>query len=68
MTIAELKELISNVPDNTEVNFELEEHVSNEQLSKMSYPYPYNMTKLCYAGYDIGHSDRVIKLCFEKEK
>jgi hypothetical protein len=64
MTIKELKDLISSVPDNFIFEIEVEKKVSDEELAKRSYPYPFD-TERCQVengNYDIGWSDERMKL------
>lgn len=64
MTIKELKDLISSVPDHFIFEIEVEKKVSDEELAKRSYPYPFD-TERCQiekGHYDIGWSDERMKL------
>ena len=67
MNVAELKEILRTIPDDVEVEFELQKKIPDEQLKTMSYPWPYDFEKLQYAGYDCGYSSRVLKLMVEQE-
>jgi len=67
MKVAELKEILRTVPDDVEINFELQTKVPEERLKTMSYPWPWDYEKLQFAGYDCGYSDRVLKLLVEQE-
>lgn len=57
MTVGEFKKIIANIPDEKEIEFSLQTQVSEEELAKMSYPYPYRNHTLTFAGYDIGWSE-----------
>ena len=64
MTIKELKEIISSVPDDFIFEIEVEKPVPAEVLESRSYKYPYDSQR-CETGkgnYDIGWSDSKMKL------
>lgn len=65
MKVSELKEILRTVPDDVEIDFELQIKIPEERLKTMSYPWPYEYEYLQFAGYDCGYSDRVLKLWVE---
>lgn len=66
MKVSELREILRTVPDDVDLDFELQTKVPEEQLKKMSYSFPYNYRRLMISGYDCGYSDRVLKLFVEE--
>lgn len=64
MTIKELKELISSIPDYFIFEIEVEKEVPKDELMKRAYPYPIDSQR-CQVkkeNLDIGWSDGKIKL------
>jgi len=64
MNIAELKKLINDLPDNFEFEVEVSKKLTKEELEGSKYPYPYisERCKTSAFDYDIGHSDKKIKI------
>jgi len=67
MTILELKKLIENVPDDFIFEIDVEKKVSDEELSKMSYKYPFD-NEICQiheGDYDIGWLEKKMRLSIQ---
>ena len=67
MNIGELKRLIENIPDDFNFRIDVSKRISDEKLSTMSYPYPFE-SELCDVGngsYDICWSEKNMKLDIE---
>lgn len=64
MTIAELKTLIENVPDDFEFEVEVSKRRSEEELEDCVYPYNYNSERCSTSNkdYDIGWSEKKMKI------
>ena len=64
MNIAELKKIISGLPDDFEVVVEVSKKLTKEELDGSKYPYPYKseMCKTSAFDYDIGHCDKKINI------
>ena len=65
MNISKLKQILSTVNDDFDVNIAVQKRISDIDLSKMSYPYPFEFEDCSINGYDIGHSDKTISLFVE---
>ena len=65
--VSELKEILRTVPDDVDIEFELQTKVPEERLKTMSYPWPYDYEKLQFAGYDCGYSSMVLKIDVARE-
>lgn len=68
-TIGDLRKLIENLPDDFTIEFRVRRKLTEEELSKLSYPYPYETEY--FEGFeadDIGWSDGVLCLgvCLEE--
>ena len=64
MTIKELKDLISSIPDDFIFEIEVEREVPKDELMKRAYPYPIDSQR-CQVkkeNHDIGWSDGKMKL------
>jgi hypothetical protein len=64
MTIKELKDLISSIPDDFIFEIEVEKEVTKNELMQRTYPYPID-TQRCEVkkeNHDIGWSDGKMKL------
>ena len=66
MKVSELKKALSYMLDEADVEFCLHSLVPEEDLSQMTYKYPYNLEELEYVDYDCGYSDSVFVIFLEK--
>ena len=64
MTIGELKKLIKDVPNDFEFEVDVSKRKTEAELKNSSYPYPYNFErcKTDNRDYDIGWSDKKMKI------
>ena len=66
-TIKELKELIKNMDDDYSIEFRIRTRVSDEELAKRTYPYPFDTELVEGFEYDdLSVSDKVV--CFGVER
>lgn len=49
-----------------ELDVRIVETIPEEELKKMSYPFPYNYNEAKMEIVDIGHSDKVVKINVEE--
>lgn len=62
MKVKDLKNLLSNVDDDFDIDIMLITDVPPPQLQVMYYAYPYNYTHFKPEFGDIGYSDKVFRL------
>ena len=64
MTIGELKKIIDSIPNEFIFEVEVEKKVSQEELSKRSYPYPFDSERcqIKCRDYDIGWMEKKMKV------
>lgn len=67
MKVKEFVSILKTVPQDCDVEFSLQQRVSDEVLEGCKYPYPYKLSGLHFAGYDIGYSNKVIEIFVSKE-
>lgn len=62
-TVGDLKKIIENLDDDFTIEFRVREKVSDEELAKRRYPYPYDTEYFDGIEFDdIGWSDKVLCL------
>lgn len=67
MKVKEFVSILKTVPQDCDVEFSLQQRVSNGNLEDSKYRYPYKLSGLHFAGYDIGCSNKVIEIFVSKE-
>lgn len=67
MKVKEFVSILKTVPQDCDVEFSLQQRVSNSNLEDSKYSYPYKLSELHFAGYNIGYSNKVIEIFVSKE-
>lgn len=67
MKVKEFISILKTVPQDCDVEFTLQQRVSDDNLEESKYRYPYKYSGLHFAGYDIGYSNKVIEIFVSKE-
>lgn len=67
MKVKELMDILGTVSEDCDVEFTLQQRISDGVLEGCKYPYPYKLSGLHFAGYDIGYSNKVIEIFVSKE-
>ena len=68
-TVGQLRKLIENLEDDYSIEFRVRNRVSDEELIKRAYPYPYDTIYIEGIEYDdIGVSDRELCLSVTLEE
>lgn len=62
MKCAELKEILRTVPDDVEIDFQLQIEVPKEELEHRNYKWPWDYQSLQFEGFDYGCSDGTLKI------
>lgn len=57
-TVGELRQLIKNLDDDFNIELRIRQRLSDEELRRMSYPYPYKTQYTHLEFDDIGYSDK----------
>ena len=65
-TIGELKKAISNIDDDFTITAQIVRELSEEELSGINYPYPYEYIKANLEIGDIGYSDKDVFINVEE--
>lgn len=66
LTVGDLRKVIADLDDDFTIEMRVRTRVSNEELAKRSYPYPFDTEYIDGIEFDdIGYSDKVI--CFGVE-
>jgi len=68
-TVGQLRKILKDFDDDYKLEIDYMVLMTDEQLSKMAYPYPWIRKECRLEFHDVGYSDRV--LCFglyDKEK
>lgn len=68
MKAKELIEILSKIPEESDVSFVLQKEIPKDRLKNSAYPYPFDLADLQYAGYDVGYSDKIITIYVEETK
>lgn len=66
MKVSELKKILSDVSDNTELEFYLEKITFKEKIDEMICTSTIDFENLEYVGYDCGYGDSVFVIFLEK--
>jgi len=61
-TVGQLRAILKDFDDDFKLEMDYMILLTDEQLSKMSYPYPWMRQECILEFHDVGYSDRV--LCF----
>ena len=67
MKVKEFRDILGTVPEDCDVEFTLQQRVPDGVLEGCKYPYPYKLSGLHFAGYNIGYSNRVIEIFVSNE-
>lgn len=67
MKVKEFVSILKTVPQDCDVEFSLQQRIPDGVLEGCKYPYPYKLSGLHFAGYDIGYSNKVIEIFVSKE-
>lgn len=67
MKVKEFVNILKTVPQDCDVEFSLQQRIPDGVLEGCKYPYPYKLSELHFAGYDIGYSNSVIEIFVSKE-
>jgi hypothetical protein len=62
VTLGDMRKATKNLDDDFKIIVDLFERIPDEQLKKMSYPYPYYRTEMDFEFNDVGYSDK--EACF----
>lgn len=65
-TVGQLREIIKNLSDDFVIEMRIRCKLSDEELMKLSYPYPYETEYAILEFDDIGHSDKTLCLGVER--
>lgn len=65
MKVSELIGILSRLPQDSDVEFTIQREIPEDRLKKYDYPYPYDLEKAEYVGFDVGYSSSVSTIFLE---